>query len=92
MNALDFIDNHKKANLAPMLLRGMKTGITGAGGTSGPRNQVPEDCFVDFDFRLVDLFEKMERSAIKLADLAKEEYLRIKSDLGHVPNRVDYYG
>lgn len=88
LNVLDFIGNYKKANLIPYFLTGS--------GKSTERNMVipneeqyPEDCFVDFDFRLVDIFNKMEQQEKKLQDLIIDEFYRIKNDLEHRPSRVE---
>lgn len=72
LNVLDFIGNHKKANFAPYLLSGTEVGA-GSGVPKKPE-QFPEDCFVDFDFRLVDLFEKIEKA--KFERLKAKELLR----------------
>ena len=52
---------------------------------------LPEDCIMDFDFRLIDLFEKMDRSSIKIEKLLVEEYERIKAELGHRPSRTELF-
>ena len=46
---------------------------------------------IDFDFRLVDLFERMERSSLKIEQLLAEEYERIKDELGHRPSRTEFF-
>jgi len=91
LNVLDFIGNHKKANLAPYLLTGRKPGKGGGKGGIRGEEQFPEDCFVDFDFRLVDLFERMERESKKISDWIHEEFNRIQEDLGHVPSRLEMF-
>jgi hypothetical protein len=92
LNVLDFIGNHKKANLAPYLLSGRKPGhgVLG-GGMQRLGEEFPADCFVDFDFRLVDLFEKMARDSMKLDDIIREEFERIRSELGEVPSRLEFF-
>ena len=92
LNVLDFIGNYKKANLIPMLLSGntsKREGVTKSDTIN--KEDYPEDCFVDFDFRLIDLFERMNKSNQKLEDLIIEEYFKIKEDLGHRPSRVDMF-
>ncbi|MGL6105127.1 hypothetical protein, partial [Romboutsia sp.] len=51
----------------------------------------PEDCFIDFDFRLVDIFERMKKANQKIEDLVIEEFYKIKEDLGHRPSRVEMF-
>ncbi|WP_243124576.1 DEAD/DEAH box helicase family protein [Clostridium sp. AWRP] len=89
LNVLDFIGNYKKANLVPLFLTGEPKNSIGS-GTIPDEEEYPEDCFVDFDFRLVDIFKKMEQQGKRLQDIIKEEFYRIKEDLGHRPTRVEF--
>ena len=91
LNVLDFIGNYKKANLVPYLLTGQSKKITNTSGFIPNEEDYPEDCFVDFDFRLVDIFEKMNKANQKLEDFILEEYFKIKEDLGHIPSRVEMF-
>lgn len=87
LNVLDFIGNYKKANLVPLFLTGEPK--TSSGSKIIPNEEdYPEDCFVDFDFRLIDIFKREDQKEKKLQDLVKEEYYRIKEDLGYRPSRV----
>lgn len=88
LNVLDFIGNYKKANLVPFFLTGEQK-TTGGRTIIPDEEEYPEDCFVDFDFRLVDIFKKIEQQGKKLQDIVKDEYYRIKEDLGHRPSRVE---
>ncbi|AGY77760.1 DEAD/DEAH box helicase family protein [Clostridium autoethanogenum] len=88
LNVLDFIGNYKKANLVPLFLTGEPK--TSSGSKIIPNEEdYPEDCFVDFDFRLIDIFKREDQKEKKLQDLVKEEYYRIKEDLGYRPSRVE---
>ncbi|OAA91080.1 DEAD/DEAH box helicase family protein [Clostridium ljungdahlii] len=89
LNVLDFIGNYKKANLVPLFLTGEPKN-SGGSRTIPDEEEYPEECFVDFDFRLVDIFKKMEQQSKRLQDIIKEEYYRIKEDLGHRPTRVEF--
>ncbi|WPC40069.1 DEAD/DEAH box helicase family protein [Clostridium sp. JS66] len=89
LNVLDFIGNYKKANLVPLFLTG-EPKKSGDSRAIPNEEEYPEDCFVDFDFRLVDIFKKMEQQGKKLQDIIKEEFYRIKEDLGHRPTRVEF--
>ena len=91
LNVLDFIGNYKKANLVPYLLTGESKKVEKTTGFMLKEEEYPEDCFIDFDFRLVDLFEKMNKANQKLEDAILEEFYRIKAYLGHVPSRVDMF-
>ncbi|HZJ87075.1 MAG TPA: DEAD/DEAH box helicase family protein, partial [Erysipelothrix sp.] len=86
LNVLDFIGNYKKANFSPYLMTGAsKSQFKKASDVIKEDALLPEDCIMDFDFRLIDLFEKMDRSSIKIEKLLVEEYERIKAELGHRP-------
>ncbi|MDO4927333.1 MAG: DEAD/DEAH box helicase, partial [Turicibacter sp.] len=92
LNVLDFIGNYKKANFSPYLITGAsKTQFKKASDVIREDSLLPEDCIIDFDFRLVDLFEKMDRSSIKIEQLLVEEYERIKVELGHRPSRIELF-
>lgn len=91
LNVLDFIGNYKKANLVPFLLSGKSKELLNIGESVLSEEDYPQDCFIDFDFRLVDIFEKMNKANIKIEDMIKEEFFKIKEDLGHRPSRVEMF-
>ena len=91
LNVLDFIGNFKKANLVPYLLTG-ESKIRESNTTTIPSEEdYPEDCFIDFDFRLIDIFEKINKANQKIEDKIIEEYYRIKEYLGHTPLRTEMF-
>ncbi len=91
LNVLDFIGNFKKANLVPYLLKG-ESKIRESNITTIPSEEdYPEDCFIDFDFRLIDIFEKIKKANQKIEDKIIEEYYRIKEYLGHTPLRTEMF-
>ena len=91
LNVLDFIGNFKKANLVPYLLTG-ESKIRESNTTTIPSEEdYPEDCFIDFDFRLIDIFEKIKKANQKIGDKIIEEYYRIKEYLGHTPLRTEMF-
>lgn len=91
LNVLDFIGNYKKANLVPYLLTGESKKVTKNTRFIPNEEEYPEDCFIDFDFRLVDIFEKMNKVNQKLEDFILAEYFKIKEDLKHTPSRVEMF-
>ena len=92
LNVLDFIGNYKKANFSPYLITGTsQKDYKRASEVIKDPSLLPEDCLIDFDFRLVDLFERMERSSLKIEQLLAEEYERIKDELGHRPSRTEFF-
>lgn len=93
LNVLDFIGNYKKANLIPFLLTG-KCNVTNKKNITDiiPKDDdLPEDCFIDFDFRLIDIFKEMLEANKKFVDIILEEYYRIKEYFVKRPLRVDLF-
>ncbi|KOA18070.1 UvrABC system protein B [Clostridium homopropionicum DSM 5847] len=93
LNVLDFIGNYKKANLIPFFLTGNRENIKDRlKGISTPKEEdYPEDCIVDFQWQLIDIFKKMEEANKKIQDLIIEDYFRVKEDLGKIPSRLEMF-
>ena len=53
--------------------------------------EFPDDCLVDFDIKLIDLFTEMDRKHLKLKDQIINEYFRVKELLGKRPTRMDLF-
>lgn len=90
LNVLDFIGNYKKADLIPFLLSGKNYNRVEAKRGDLRDIEFPEDCIIDFDFRLVDIFKSLAKKEMKIKDIIKEQYFVIKEDLGHRPSRVEF--
>ena len=90
LNVLDFIGNYKKADLIPFLLSGKHYNRVQAKRGDLIDIEFPEDCLIDFDFRLIDIFKSLAEKEMKIKDRIKEQYLIIKEDLGHRPSRVEF--
>lgn len=91
LNVLDFIGNFKKANLIPYFLSGQVASMSG-GKISDPREfEFPEECYVDFDFQLIDLFKKQSEQEKKLDDRIVEQFVLVMEQLGHVPSRMEFF-
>ncbi|WP_066874119.1 DEAD/DEAH box helicase family protein [Clostridium mediterraneense] len=88
---LDFIGNYKKANLAPFLLSGQKYDKIKAKNSKVMEYDYPEECQVDFDFKLVDIFKRMAESQYKIKDLIREEFYRIMEDKQGIPSRIEIF-
>lgn len=88
---LDFIGNYKKANLAPFLLSGQNYDKVKAKKSKIMEYDYPEECQVDFDFKLVDIFKRMDESQYKIKDLIKEEFYRIMEANKEVPTRIEIF-
>ena len=72
VNVLDFIGNYEKAGRAPFLLSG--------GARAGERTaydyyeiEYPDDCIVDFDMRLIELFREMDKKSLSIKERIKQE-------------------
>ncbi len=93
LNVLDFIGNYRKANLIPFFLTGdPKNAVERAktGGLPG-EEEYPEDCLIDFQFEIIDIFKKQAEAQKKIIDLVTEEFYRIKEDLNHRPSRLEMF-
>lgn len=95
LTVLDFIGNYEKAGLAPLLLSGGKTFIKERDYGSGDiesSEEYPDDCIVDFDMQLIDLFEKLHKKSLSMKEQINREYYRIKELLGEkVPSRMELF-
>lgn len=91
LNVLDFIGNYKRANLIPFFLSGNPKGVSTGRKTVPSEEEYPEDCFVDFDFRLIDIFKKQAEEKKKIEAVIYEEYLRIKEYVRHRPTRLEVF-
>lgn len=90
LNVLDFIGNYEKAGRVRFLLEG-KSSTHGEVYHPSDRLLFPDDCLVDFDMKLIDLFDKMDRKHLKLRDQVINEYFRVKEFLGKRPSRLDLF-
>nr|WP_242850520.1 DEAD/DEAH box helicase family protein [Clostridium baratii] len=89
VNVLDFIGNFKKAGMIPKLLGG--TRVSGKRNGENPNSlEYPEDCLVDFDFKLVDFYKEIYKRETNFKDRLKEEFENIKEDIGHTPSREEF--
>ena len=57
----------------------------------GGREDIPDDCLIDFDMRLIDLFEEMDRKNQKPKEQIRNEYFRVKDFLGRRPSREELF-
>lgn len=88
LNVLDFIGNYEKAGEIPRFLGGEPL----HGGENPEREpEYPDDCIVDFDMRLIDLFQTLERKSRTIRETIQAEYFRVKDLLGKVPTRIDLF-
>ena len=91
LNVLDFIGNYEKAGKAPLLLSGERS--FGNGKAYEYQDiEYPEDCIVDFDMRLIDLFKEMDKRKLMMKKQIRQEYFRVKELLdGKRPTRMELF-
>ena len=54
--------------------------------------EYPDDCIVDFDMHLIDLFREMDKKSLSIQERIKQEYYRVKELLdGKVPTRMELF-
>ncbi|MCI9601743.1 MAG: DEAD/DEAH box helicase family protein [Lachnospiraceae bacterium] len=91
LNVLDFIGNYEKAGQAPHLL----SGNLHLDGMTAERLcedlDFPDGCMVDFDLRLMDLFQEMARRNQTVKERIRSAYYHVKELLGKVPNRMELF-
>ena len=89
LKVLDFIGNyHNAGNIRNILF---DNNIAKDSAANHQIEDLPDDCQIDFDMRLIDLFSEMDKKRIKLSELIKDEYYRVKEQLEHVPSRVELF-
>ncbi len=91
LNVLDFIGNYEKAGQAPHLL----SGNLHLDGMTAERLcedlDFPDGCMVDFDLRLMDLFQEMARRNQTVKERIRSAYYHVKELLGKVPDRMELF-
>ena len=90
LKVLDFIGNYKRAHYLPVLLSGGNPMEERLPVYKIEETEYPIDCHVQFDFEVIDLFEKMAKYD-PLPQRMKDEFIRIKEELGKRPNRVNIF-
>ena len=90
LNVLDFIGNYEKAGRVRYLLTG-KNKAEKQAYSPADKTDYPDDCFVDFDMKLIDLFAEMDRKQQTIKEQIKNEYFRVKELLGKQPSRMDLF-
>lgn len=90
LTVLDFIGNYEKAGRVRFLLEG-KSDTHEEVYHPSDTLRFPDDCLVDFDMKLIDLFAEMDRKHLKLKDQIINEYFKVKELLGKRPTRLDMF-
>ena len=90
LNVLDFIGNYLKAGRVRYLLTGKNLSGDGAYDPAD-RSGYPDDCLIDFDMRLIDLFAEMDKKHLRIKDQIRNEYFRVKELLDKRPSRMELF-
>lgn len=91
LNVLDFIGNYKKANLVPFLLSGKEYSASECKKNKQGDYEFLEECIVDFDFKIIDIFKKQAEREMKVKDKVKEQFEVVTQMLGYRPSRVELF-
>lgn len=98
LNVLDFVGNYEKAENVQLLLAGDNFAQEKQLKKAESKNvqyqdiEYPDDCLIDFDIRLINLFEKLDKKQYKIRQLIENEYYRMKDLLdGKVPTRMELF-
>ena len=90
LNVLDFIGNYEKAGRVRFLLTG-KTFPETKTYNPADRTDFPDDCMIDFDLELIDLFSEMDKRTLRVKDCIRGEYYRVKNLLDKSPSRLELF-
>ena len=90
LNVLDFIGNYEKTGRVRYLLTG-KSKAEKQTYSPADKTNYPDDCFVDFDMKLIDLFAEMDKKQQTIKEQIRNEYFRVKELLGKQPSRMDLF-
>ena len=55
------------------------------------QSDFPDDCLIDFDMKLIDLFAEMDKKNLKISEQIQKEYFRVKELLGRTPSRMELF-
>ncbi len=91
LTVLDFIGNYRKANLVPFLLSGYDYSTKTLLNESVMEFEYPDDCYIDFDFELIDLFRIQASQELNVKERIVMEYESVKSQISERPTRVDLF-
>lgn len=94
LTVLDFIGNYEKAGKTRFLL----TGKSNHGRkweivqySPSDRSEFPDDCMIDFDLKLIDLFQEMDKKNLKVKDRIQMEFTRVEEFLEKIPTRLELF-
>lgn len=90
---LDFIGNYKKANFKPLFLSGQSlrdfNGQLRSVDYIKAQGWLPDNCFADFDFRVIDVFREMEKVKTPVEVDMLNTYRELSFD--HRPTMTEFF-
>jgi len=90
LTVIDFIGNYKRAHYKPLLLAGKNPMLSEKRGVHPEDLDYPVGCQVTFDLRVIDLFKELKKRD-PLAGRLRDEFYRLKAELGRRPTRTDLF-
>lgn len=90
LNVLDFIGNYEKAGRVRFLLTGRSLSEKKYYNPAD-RSEFPDDCLIDFDMRLIDLFSEMDKKHLRVKEQIRNEFFRVSELLGKRPSRIELF-
>ena len=91
LTVLDFIGNYKRAHYIPYLLSGKNPDAVEDWKSITARSiEYPPGCLVQFDFRVLDLFDELAKRD-PLQKRMRDEFVVLQERLGRRPWRYDMY-
>lgn len=91
LRVLDFVGNYKGAELRPAFLTGEYKREKSSINVIDKNYLLPEGCSTEFDFKLIEYFEKLKRKNIKQEELVKLDYQKLMEVLEKVPTIMEIY-
>ncbi|MFW5976875.1 MAG: DEAD/DEAH box helicase family protein, partial [Bacillota bacterium] len=91
LKVLDFIGNYKRAHYLPLLLSGKNPmEVNKRKYKNIDEFEYPEDCQVNFDLKIIDLFKELRKND-PLRQRMIDEFYRLKEEMNRRPLRKDLY-
>lgn len=96
MIVLDFIGNYIKSDMVQKYLTSnYQSGRTASeqdGNAGNEDSAYPDDCQVDFDIKLIDMWQRLEKRNMTRLAMIEAEFQRISDQMdGHHPNRIQLF-
>lgn len=91
LRVLDFVGNYKGAELKPSFLSGDLKREKTPSSPLDPNFILPSGCSANFDFKIIEYFEKYKEKRDNLKEKLSRDFFRVKEFLKKTPNIMDIY-